>query len=80
MSRLDLESLVGDQTIDFECPSCESTVTATFKELSHEGNQIKCPNCQENITITHDENFKQTLHSANKLLRDFERTVRKLGK
>lgn len=77
---MDIQKLIGDQTIDIDCPNCEHQFPVKFKELSVEGNTLQCPACQATIGVAHKEDFDSEIKSGNKSLNNFEQTIKNLGK
>lgn len=80
MSKLDLDSVFGDQELNFQCPGCGHRFPVKFRELSREGNEVLCPSCRRSIVINHTAETRRGLQQVNKSLQDLERTLKRLGK
>lgn len=80
MLRLSLESLIGDEPLDFNCPECGHKFKIKVKQVIRSNSAIVCPNCQININVEHDETTKKALKDSEKALKEFEKTLKKFGK
>lgn len=77
MSKTDFNSLFGDSTIDFKCPSCNHKVKVSLKQL---GTVVKCPHCSVNIELEKDAGYNKATKDVDKSLKDFEKSLNNLFK
>lgn len=65
-------SILDNENIDFECPSCKAQVSVTFKD-AREGRTVSCGCCNSSIKLEPDESVQQAdqaIEDAIKRLQD----------
>ncbi len=77
---LSVDGLFGDGSVELTCPKCNRSFQVRLKEVLTEGSHVDCPGCGETIVITHTPETKESLRKVNQSLRDFERTLKRLGR
>lgn len=71
MSKINLDSLIGDEKVDMNCPGCGHKFKVKFKNISKSGSKVKCPKCRSNITVEQDNKTKRDFRETNKILKKF---------
>jgi len=80
MAKLTLESLFGNEYIDYNCPKCNHEIKIRFGEVLHDGNSIECPNCRVKIEFTHPQETKNAINNMSRALNDLEKSLKSLEK
>ena len=72
--------MFGNDTLDFECPSCGHSVTAKTLEALSGNLVVECPGCHQSISVETEPGTEMNLRQADKSLRELESRIKKLGK
>jgi transcription elongation factor Elf1 len=80
LKDLTLDDFFGDQSIDFNCPSCDHLFEIPFSIATQERSIVICPSCNVNIELNHDETTKETLEDVDKSLEEFNKATDRLSK
>lgn len=71
---------ISRQNIDFPCPACGRKNTVTLAQVSRQAT-VTCSGCRESIKLK-DSNgsANKSIRDINKAMRDFENSLKKLGR
>ena len=71
---------ISRQNIDFPCPQCSRKNSVTLAQVSRQAT-ITCSGCRQNITLK-DKNgsANKSIQDINSAMRDFENSLKKLGR
>jgi len=62
--------------IEMKCPNCKKTIVVNSSNI---GKTVQCKFCRTNIKLE-DNGFTDSKNKANKSIRDFEKSLKKLFK
>jgi transcription elongation factor Elf1 len=77
---MDLESLYGNQELDFTCPGCNHQFKIPFSSAIGENNVVICPECNASTEIQLNEESKQVAEDISSALSDLEDAFKKFGR
>lgn len=77
MSDFDLMSLIGNDTLEMNCPNCNAKVPFT---LNSAGKSIECPQCKVKINLNKSNDFDENIDTTKDSLKELEETINNFGK
>ncbi len=69
---------IGKQIIDVKCPNCKRVHKISLNDVKK--SKKKLCGCKTEITFSDDGTVKKSINSINKSLKNFQNTIKKIGK
>lgn len=71
---------ISRQNIDFPCPGCGRKNMVTLAQVSRQAT-VTCTGCRESIKLKDNKgSANRSIRDINNAIRDFENTLKKLGR
>lgn len=80
MSKLTIDNIFGDATIDYTCPECSHDFKIKIRQVSKDNSTVQCPGCNANIKFVHTEETKKSQRDMQKAFDDLEKAFENFGK
>lgn len=74
---LNFNSTFGNQEISINCPLCKSLIKIKLNQVE---STIICPFCRKSIKLQSGNNFESNKKQINKTFKNFEKSLKKIGK